>query len=318
MALLTGAPAAAQTFSISVSTAPNMGNVVAASSGPTTFRFSSAGAVSKLSGSGLRSTAGTVRGVLQISCVGQGSVCNGAVAKVRIGAIGTPGGKAGALSNFTVLMGTGGTMGSVTGTNPVEFTVTQQNKNNNPIVYFGADIPFNGNDGAGAPGSATSGFYAYIANSPTTPTTGVSGNLLAVVSRPISVTGSPTLSFGTVMKPYNGAGSVSLNPSNNSRTVAGNGAGGVGAPTPQRASYTVTGEGGQAISVSVPGTFAMNGPGGEAVDVTLLNSGLPTSLSNTPGSEGTASFYVGGTFTIRSDMPVGDYSSVYSVTAQYN
>ena len=85
-----------------------------------------------------------------------------------------------------------------------------------------------------------------------------------------------------------------------------------------RASYTVTGEGGQAISVSVPPSFTMSGSTGDPITVTLVTSGLPTSLSAAPGSEGSASFYVGGTFTMNAGVSTGDYSGVYSVTAQYN
>lgn len=317
-ALLAANPAAAQTFTISVNTAPNLGNIVPATSGPTTFKFTPAGAVTTLSGSAVRAGGGSVRGAVQISCSGQGNACNSAVSKVRIGAIGTPTGKAGALSNFTVSIASGGTIGNVTGTNPVEFTVTQQNKNATPIINFGAEVVINGADGGGTVGPATSGFYAYIAPSPTTPTTGVSGNLTAVASRPISLTGSPVLVFGALTKPTNGAGSVSLSAVNSNRTVAGSGVVGLSTPTPARATYSVTGEGGQSISVSVPGSFTMNGPNGATISVTLISNGLPTSLSNAAGSEGTASFSVGGAFNLSSSMATGDYSGIYTVTAQYN
>lgn len=318
LALLAATPAAAQTFSASVSSGPNLGNVVTANTSATTFRFDANGAVTRLSGSAVRASSGTVRGLVEIACSGNGNVCSGAVSKVRIGSIGSPTGKVGSMSNFTVAIASGGTITGVTGTNPVEFTLTQSNKNKQPTVYFGADIGVNGNDGAGSPGSATSGFYVYAAPSPTTPTTGASGNLTAVVSRPISLTGSPTLIFGTIMKPKSGNGSVTLNPTTNTLTVAGTSAGGVGATPPSRAAYTVTGEGGQAVSISVPASFTMDGPSGASLDVTLLKTALPTSLSNTPGTEGSATFYVGGTFTFRGTTTTGDYSGSYNVTAQYN
>jgi hypothetical protein len=315
---IAAAPAAAQTFTASVTTDPNLGNVVAASTGVTTFRFGTNGSVTTISGSAVRASSGTVRGVVQIACSGTGNICNGAVSRVRIGSIGSTTGKAGALSNFTVAIASGGSITNVTGTDPVDFTLTQTNKNNQPVVYFGADIPINGNDGGGSVGSATSGYYVYVAPSPTVPSTGVSGNLTAVVSRPISFTGTPSLNFGAIMKPRAGNGSVTLNPSTNIRTVSGNGAGGVSNPTPSRASYTVTGEGGQTISVSVPASFAMTGPGGASITVTLITSGLPTALSAAPGTEGSASFYVGGSFNMTANTATGDYSGTYNVTAQYN
>ena len=266
----------------------------------------------------MRASAGGVRGAVEVSCSGSSNTCSGAVSRVRIGSIGSPTGKASALSNFTVAIGSGGSISDVTGTDPVDFTLTHNNKSKGPIVNFGADVSIAGNDGAGSVGLATSGYYVYVAPSPTVPTTGVSGALTAVVSRPISLTGTPTLNFGTIIKPKAGNGSVSLNPANNIRTVSGNGAGGLNTPTPARASYTVTGEGGQAISVSVPPSFVMTGSSGATIEVTLITSGLPTSLSAAPGSEGSASFYVGGTFGISAGMETGDYSGVYSVTAQYN
>lgn len=318
LSLLAAAPAAAQSYSIAVNGSPNMGNVVAASTGPSTFTFAPDGSVTRQSGSAVRASAGTVRGVVQLTCTGQGNACNSAAARVRIGSIGSPTGKVGALSKFTVAIDSGGTISNVTGTNPVEFTVTFQNRNSKPTVNFGAEVTVTGNDGAGAFGSATSGFYAYVSPVSTTPTTGTSGNFSAVVSRPIGLTGSPSLVFGVVTKPTNGSGSVSLNPSNNTRVVGGSGATGVSTPAPERASYTVTGEGGQAISVAVPNKFDMNGPAGQNIEVTLINSGLPNALSNTAGSQGTATFHVGGTFTTNANMSVGDYSGVYNVTAQYN
>ena len=311
-------PAAAQTFTASVDSDPNLGNVVAAATGTTTFRFSPTGSITTLGGSAVRASGGGVRGAVEVNCSGSGNTCNGAQSRVRIGSIGSPTGKASALSNFTVAIGSGGSISNVTGTDPVDFTLTHNNKSKGPIVNFGADVSIAGNDGAGSVGLATSGYYVYVAPSPNVPTTGVSGVLTAVVSRPISLTGTPTLNFGTVIKPRAGNGSVSLSAATNTRTISGNGAGGLNTPTPARASYTVTGEGGQAVSVSVPASFTMNSSTGASIAVTLISHGLPTSLSAAPGSEGSASFYVGGTFGISAGMETGDYSGVYTVTAQYN
>ena len=71
-------PAAAQTFTASVSSDPNLGNVVAAATGPTIFRFSPTGSVTALSGGAQRIGGGGVRGVVNITC-------SGAQSRVRIG-----------------------------------------------------------------------------------------------------------------------------------------------------------------------------------------------------------------------------------------
>lgn len=311
------APAAAQTFTPTVLSAPNLGTVVAGPSGTTTFRFDTNGTVTVVSGAATRASAGAVRGEVEIACAG-GNVCSGGVSRVRIGSIGTPTGKLRELSNFTVAIGSGGTITNVTGTNPIDFTLTQTNKSKQPVVYFGADVDVRGMNGSGSPGAATSGFYVYVAPSPTVPTTGVSGNLTANIVRPIAITGSTTMAFGTVVKPKTGNGTVTLDPNTNVRTVTGNGAAGVPNPTPARASYTVTGEGGQAISITVPETFSMNRTGGGGITVTLTTSTLPTLLSASPGTEGTASFNVGGNFGISANLAAGDYSGSFAVTAQYN
>jgi hypothetical protein len=109
-----------------------------------------------------------------------------------------------------------------------------------------------------------------------------------------------------------------VNNSTGARTVTGTGAIGLSSPTPTRATYTVSGEGGQVFSITVPTSFQMTGPGTPlTVSLTPTASGSQT-LSSALGSAGTFPFGVGGSFPISSTTTTGAYSGSYSITVQYN
>jgi hypothetical protein len=185
--------------------------------------------------------------------------------------------------------------------------------------WVGADFPIRGNDSAAATGAASSGFYVYVALSPNTPTAGsTSGLAVARVLRPINVANATGLAFGTIVRPSAGAGSVSVNAATGQRTIAGTGSIGAGSPTPTRATYVVTGEGGQAFSLDVPQSFQMTGPGSPlTVHLTPTASGAQT-LSSALGSAGSFSFGVGGSFSTAATTAIGAYQGSYTVTVQYN
>jgi hypothetical protein len=89
-------------------------------------------------------------------------------------------------------------------------------------------------------------------------------------------------------------------------------------PTPARAGFTVSGEGGQAISVSVPASFTLSNGGAGSLTITTSNTATSPILSNSLGAAGTYAFYVGGGFSVSSTTPVGSYSGTYLVTVAYN
>ncbi len=69
----------------------------------------------------------------------------------------------------------------------------------------------------------------------------------------------------------------------------------------------MSGEGGQAFSISAPATFEMSGPGTPlTVSLTSTASGAQT-LSSALGSAGTFAFYMGGSFPITSTTATGTY-----------
>jgi hypothetical protein len=298
----------------------DIGNIVSAPSTDTVFRISaSTGLVTKVSGDGVRLSTGTTRSLVTVYCEPK-TDCDRQTLKVEVGNIGTPTNRARALTNFTADSGTA-TITAPTGTNPIAFSTTNAIRSRDTqTFYVGMDFPIAPNKGGLPTGVSTSGFYVYVcAPAPTcTPSAGSTGLAVASVLRGIAISIGNNLVFGSVLRPLSGTGSVLLDPSG--QRTFGNGAIGLAIPTPTAASYTVTGEGGQLISVSVPPTFTMTRSGGsETLTVTTLNNvqASPT-LSNDLGKGGTYTFNVGGSFPLDSSVPLGLYTGTFAVTVQYN
>ena len=297
----------------------DIGSIVSAPNGYTVFRVSpSTGVVTKVSGNGVRLSTGTTRSLVTLYC--DSKTCDKQTLTLEVGIIGTPTNRAGALTNFTVADGTA-TLGAVSGTNPITFSTTTTIRSRTTLTfYLGMDFPIAGNNGGQSTGVSTSGFYVYVCApaGSCTPTAGSNGLATASVLRGIAVSIGNNLIFGSVLRPLSGTGSVSLDTSNQ-RTFT-NGVIGLATPTAQAASYTVSGEGGQLISVSIPPSFTMTRSGGsETLNVTTSNSvsSSPT-LSNGLGKGGTYTFRVAGSFPLDSTTPLGTYTGTFTVTVQYN
>lgn len=311
---LSAAPTLAQTYNPVIDQSPDIGIVVPAAATPTTFTFSAATGAVTQSGGAVRRTVGATRVKVTINCTGGGSDC-GRDMRVKVGPIGAPTGKAGTLTNFTV-SAVSGTIPIQQGTNPLEFLISPQNKNTPPVFYLGADFPIEASNGPGASGPATSQFYVYVERSPTVPTTGVVGFASAVTYRGLSFEGTTLLDFGSVVRPASGSQTVTVSPSTGARTVTGGGGGG---GSPKRASYLLKGEGGLAISISQDTGMTLNRTGGGgSIPVTLTHTPFPTALGGSVGFEGSASFYTGGSFTVTSATPMGEYTGSFSTTVNYN
>lgn len=254
---------------------------------------------------------------MTIACTA--NACNNQTLRVRIGNVGTPSGRAAALTNFTVAMGTAVLSAAPTGTNPITFNIGGIARGGTATFYVGADFSINGNDGAAATGNATSGYYVFVSLATTTPTGGSTGGLAhATVLRPILVTANANLAFGRILRPSTGAGSASVDAATGARSLTGTGALGLSSPTPTRATYSVSGEGGQAFSLGLPGSVSLTGPGTPlTVALTSTATGAQT-LSSALGSAGTFAFGVGGSFPVNATTATGLYQGTFAVTVQYN
>jgi hypothetical protein len=136
----------------------------------------------------------------------------------------------------------------------------------------------------------------------------------ATLIQPITLTQGTGLAFGTLVRPGTGTGTATIDSTTGNLTVA-NGVVAL-ASTTSRAVYNVAGEGGSTFSIAVPATFNLTGP--STIPVTLTPTGSTGTLSNALGTAGTASFGVGGNFSIASTTATGSYTGTYNVTVAYN
>lgn len=146
----------------------------------------------------------------------------------------------------------------------------------------------------------------------------------ATIFRPITLTKTSDLRFGTIVRPAGGSDTVVIAASDGTRTLTTNNAvalsnGAHVAPT--RAAFTVAGEGGQAFSISVPSTFNMTRAGGsETLAITLTATATSGTLSGALGdaSNGSATFGIGGSMPVTSTTASGAYSGSFVTTVTYN
>jgi len=149
-------------------------------------------------------------------------------------------------------------------------------------------------------------------------TTTGSGSI--TILRPITITKNADLRFGTVVRPATGSGTAVVSTAG-ARSVTGGVVGLTSGDTPQAAQFTVDGEGGQSVSITIPATFSIAN-GSDTLTVTtsnnLIGSASAQTLGNTLGSAGSLVFRVGGSVPVASTSATGLYSGTFSVTAAYN
>lgn len=136
------------------------------------------------------------------------------------------------------------------------------------------------------------------------------------IVRPLTITNTSGLAFGRIVKPRTGDGTVSI--ANNSNTVvAGSGAVALSGITTSRAVFTVDGEGGQAIGISMPSSMTLSG-NGDTIEVTLApDFGSTETLSGALAGSGSKTLNVGGGFDLPSAQASGAYTGSFTVTVAY-
>jgi len=138
----------------------------------------------------------------------------------------------------------------------------------------------------------------------------------ATLIQPISLTVTNSLSFGTVVRPSSGSGTVVIG--NTGAVSTTGGAVVLSSSTTSYPSYAVGGEGGQAITVTFPSTMTLTGPGGATLAVALTHTVFAATLSGVLGSAGAAAFTAGGSLPVTSTTATGAYTGTYNVTVAYN
>lgn len=140
------------------------------------------------------------------------------------------------------------------------------------------------------------------------------------ITQPLQLTKVTDLVFGTIMRPTSGSGNVIIDAQSGNRNVTGNASGVTGgsAATPTRAAFTVSGEAGMNITVTVPGSMTMTRGGADPITVSLNSTMGGGQLSGPTGGTGTAAFGVGGQLAISDSTPPGAYTGTFNVTVAYN
>jgi hypothetical protein len=140
------------------------------------------------------------------------------------------------------------------------------------------------------------------------------------IYQPLTLTKNDDLVFGRVVRPSTGTGHAIIAASSGAQTSGTGGAVALDTSTTKPAKFTIDGEGGSSVNVSIPSAFNMTGPGTAIAVATSHDLATPaaTLLSGSLGSAGTKTFYVGGDATIPNGQASGDYTGTFQVSVTYN
>jgi len=137
----------------------------------------------------------------------------------------------------------------------------------------------------------------------------------------IALTKVTDLSFGRIVRPSSGSSTITMALGSDTPTVDTGDAVVLASGTKNRASYTATGEGGQAFTITVPATVSMTGPG-TAIVVSLTKSLASGNFTGSLGSAGAlpggGTLYVGGSFSLPTGQASGAYTGSFDTTIAYN
>jgi hypothetical protein len=310
----------AASYTLNVTGPMDLGSVAAATSGDTVFRIDpTTGSVSVVSGGGRRISTASARVQVSITCkpsrVGD-TDCTTKNVRIQMGTIGALTGRARAFTGFYAANGTASIVSPPTGAVPTIFELAPLGDNSQKNFFVGADFPVAGDDSGQATGNGENAFFVYVVDANGLMVVGDTDKGKIKAFRSLAVAKTQDLSFGRIQRPTSGSSTINLNANSGARTVSGN-AVGFATPTPTRAAFTITGEGGQQVSLSVPTTIDLTGPATLPVTITKTGSNAP-SLSAGLGNAGSFSFTVGGSFTLSPTTPVGAYSGTLTVTVDYN
>jgi hypothetical protein len=301
-----------------ITAGPALGKVGAASvangGSATTFTVNAATGAVTVSGSGGRVLSATARVTVTVQCTGGN--CHGG-GNGKITTIGTPTGRAGALANFTVA-GPGVTMTSQTSSTTLFDLTNGLNNGDTETFTVGMDFPIDGDSSGGSSGAATSAFLVQVASGNGTPSGSTMGTATATVYRGLSVTKAHDMALGSILRPTSGSGTVAVDATTGDVSVTGAGTAFGSTSARSRAAFTVSGEGGETITFSVPGTFDMTSGANSLTVTTTSSTTSPATLSGTAGAAGSLTLGVGGSFPITSTTPFGTYHGVFTVTVAYN
>lgn len=309
--------ACAQTYSVDTITDANFGDIVSASSGQSVFRSNaSSGAVTVISGSGVRLSSTSANAVVTISCSNT-SACNNTNVQVTLALAGAPTGRLSYITAISLANGTASITSAFSAGSYIVINLAPIPRSTARTFLIGFDLPVDGNDSADPTGNATSSYLITAQRQFGGGADSLVGNILAKVIRPISIAKTQDLQFGSVTRPSSGSGSITLTPGGVA-SVTGTNVRRFPSPAATAAQFNVSGEGGQAVTVSVPTTMTLSGSAG-SVTATLTNTGGGAQvLSGATGSAGSVQVNVGGSVPLSGTSALGTFTGTLTVTVQYN
>ncbi len=138
------------------------------------------------------------------------------------------------------------------------------------------------------------------------------------IIRPVTISKTADLSFGRIVRPSSSTSTVALTDASDTVTASGNGLVLSGIAT-SRAKYNINGEGGQAVSITVPANFTMTHTNTTDTLVVTLDPDLTASetLDSTLGNAGTKALNIGGSFPLATTTVTGAYSGTFNVSVAY-
>ncbi len=309
--------AQAQNYNVDSISDGAMGDIVSAASGSSTFRASSSsGSVTLQSGSAVRISSSSVYSVVTISCRGS-SQCNSGSVYVTLELAGTPSGRLGAIPSINLTNGTATITNAYSAGSYIVINLSPIPRNTSRTFLLGYDVPVLGNDSSQPTGNAVTSFLITASRPSGAGSDSLVGNITAKVIRPIDIAKTADLQFGKVTRPSSGTGSLTLTPAGVA-SVTGTNVIRFPSPAPTAAAFTVTGEGGQAVTVSLPSSVTLSGTGGSIVATTSATGSGSQVLSGSTGSAGTLQVKVGGTIPLSGSTGIGTFTGTLVVTVQYN
>lgn len=306
----------AQTYTVSISSAlPNLGKIAMPAS-PSTFAVAPGTGGVTQTGLGVYVNGSVnTRGLVTVTCTGVGMFCN-FTEQIIVTTQGAAVSPMSALSKFSVANNTGATFsGSTTSTGAAgTFTLSGIGNRNTATFYVGMDIPLASSASATGNGSANWTVTVLDHNGSHAATPATPGSALATTFRPISMSKSTDLVFGTIVKPPSVSGRVSMDSAGNLTIPTG----AVALRAHSAANFIVYGESAQAFTVAVTPTFTMTS-GANSLAVTTTPSGSSFTLGGSAiGAQGSYSLGVGGSFPLSPTTPTGAYTGSFTVTVTYN
>jgi hypothetical protein len=159
---------------------------------------------------------------------------------------------------------------------------------------------------------------AGIATSASAQSNSASTNGSTTIVRPVTISKSADLSFGRIVRPSSSTSTVALTDSSDTVTASGNGLVLSGIAT-SRAKYTINGEGGQVVSITIPEDFTMEHTNETDTLLVTLDADLTATetLDSTLGNAGSLALNIGGSFPLTTTTATGAYTGTFNVSVAY-